>query len=293
MSTVLARPGQPFTEIHPYDPPYPQTPELNGSAAARRRAPRPGTAALPSSLPADPALDVRCAEQGFLRKEGEYWTIEYGGKALRLKDSKGLSYLARLLCSPGTDFHALDLAGGIAGHSESRGAEAQRSAAALPKSEEELQSAGMHIGGLGDAGAVLDEPAKAAYRRRLAELRAEVAEAKHLDQYERAEKAEEEVEALMAELARAVGLSGRDRRTASAAERARQSVSRALKAVVQRIVEYDPAIGAIFSRCIKTGTFCSYNPDPGFPIAWEFGVTPRDAATALPEQTPSGGLSVR
>ena len=26
----------------------------------------------------------------------------------------------------------------------------------------------------------------------------------------------------------------------------------------------------IFSRCIKTGNFCSYRPDPDFPIAWEF-----------------------
>ena len=24
------------------------------------------------------------------------------------------------------------------------------------------------------------------------------------------------------------------------------------------------------ARCIKTGNFCSYQPDPEFPIAWEF-----------------------
>src|SRR5438874_11731942 len=132
---------------------------------------------------ANPARSVGSAEKGLLRKEGEYWTVGYGGRVFRLKDTKGLAYLAQLLRSPGTDVHALDLVGDTADHSESREDEANQFAAALPQSDEELESAGIHVGGLGDAGEVLDEPAKAAYRRRLAELRAEVAEAKRLDQF--------------------------------------------------------------------------------------------------------------
>jgi len=178
------------------------------------------------------------------------------------------------------------LAGDSAGHSVLREA-----ATPLPWNDEELASAGFHVGDLGDAGVVLDEPAKAAYRRRLAELRAEVEEAKQLDQCERAERAEEEIEALTAELARAVGLGGRDRRTASAAERARQSVSRAIKTVVQRIAEHNPALGAVFSRCVKTGTFCAYHPDPSSPIVWEFDVSRCDTAPAPPKQPPVGTSS--
>ena len=30
-------------------------------------------------------------------KEGEYWTISYGGKTIRLKDTVGLQYIACLL----------------------------------------------------------------------------------------------------------------------------------------------------------------------------------------------------
>jgi len=250
--------------------------------------------AEPSSSPtADPARSARSAEKALLRQEGEYWTIMYSGKALRLKDSTGLSYLAQLLGSPGTDVHALALAGGIAGHSVSTDVAVRQSTAALPKSAEELTSIGMHGSGLGDAGAILDESAKAAYRQRLAELRTEVEEAKQLNQFERAEQAEEESEALLTELARAVGLGGRDRRAASAAERARQSVSRALKAAMHRIAEHDPTLGAMFLRCIKTGTFCSYHPDPSFPIAWEFGVTRHDVDSVPPEQTPCGSPSGR
>jgi len=177
--------------------------------------------------------------------------------------------------------------GGKAGHSESRKDEANRLAAALPQSNQELENTGIHIGGLGDAGEMLDEPAKAAYRRRLAELRAEVAEAKRLDHFARAEQAEEEIAALLAELSRAVGLGGRNRRAASAAERARQSVNRALKTVVKRIAEQEPALGALFVRCIKTGTCCSYTLDPGFPITWEIETALGDATTGAPERLPA------
>src|SRR5262249_5826279 len=44
------------------------------------------------------------------RRESEYWTVRYEGSVARLKDAKGLRYLARLLGDPGREFHAVDLA---------------------------------------------------------------------------------------------------------------------------------------------------------------------------------------
>src|SRR5258705_10180393 len=135
----------------------------------------PSAAALASPTLANSARSVRSAENGLLRKEGEYWTVGYGGRVFRLKDTKGLAYLAQLLRFPGTDVHALDLVGGTAGHSESREDEANRFAAALPQSNQELENTGIHIGGLGDAGEMFDGPIKAAYGRGLAKLLAGVA----------------------------------------------------------------------------------------------------------------------
>jgi hypothetical protein len=43
------------------------------------------------------------------RREGEYWTVEYQNTVLRLRDAKGLQYLAHLLQHPGLQFAALDL----------------------------------------------------------------------------------------------------------------------------------------------------------------------------------------
>src|SRR5712664_1722486 len=202
-------------------------------------------------------------------KEGEYWAIGYGRKYFRLKDTKGLGYLAHLLHHPGVEFHVLDLAGGIASQRE----KGSQSTHGLPRGAEDLEKAGIHIGSLGDAGEMLDEQAKIAYRRRLSELREELEEAKQVGNIERAESAEQEIDALTSELSRAVGLGGRNRRAASASERARQSITKTIKAVLDRIAQSDATLGDLFSRCIKTGNFCSYQPDPDFPIAWEFAAT--------------------
>ena len=43
-------------------------------------------------------------------KEGEYWTISYGGKTIRLKDTVGLQYIVCLLRNPNHKFHVMQLA---------------------------------------------------------------------------------------------------------------------------------------------------------------------------------------
>src|ERR1700681_5030867 len=216
----------------------------------------------------EPVPSGRSAHKGIFRKEGEYWTVGYSGKPVRLKDTRGLGYIAHLLRHPAVEFHVLDLVGGIAGqHDED---ETSKSAERLPRGDEDLEKAGIHLSGLGDAGEMLDDQAKLAYRRRLSELREELEEAKGLGNVARAEKAEQEFDALTKELSRAVGLGGRNRRAASASERARQTITHSIKSVLERIAQSDRALADIFSRCIKTGTFCSYQPDPDFPIAWEF-----------------------
>ena len=161
-----------------------------------------------------------------------------------------MRYVAMLLGSPGKEFHALDLVTSDAG-----GAGSTRDPG------EELTAAG-------DAGAILDPAAKEAYRRRLAGLDAEIDEARGWGDDERAARAEEEREALVRQLAGAVGLGGRDRRAASHAERARVNVTRAIKAAVARIAEASPTLGEHLEVTLRTGTFCSYVPDPRYSPQW-------------------------
>src|ERR1700751_2281460 len=216
-------------------------------------APETRGAQFRSAGTADAGPILSSVKKGVFRKEGEFWTIGYGGNAFRLKDTKGLGYLAHLLRHPTVEFHVLDLVGGLASHREED--ETSPSGDGLPRRDEDLEKAGIHITKLGDAGEMLDEQAKAAYRRRLSELREELEEAKEFGNTERAERAEAEIDALTSELSRAVGLGGRDRQAGSASERARQTVTKTIKSALERIAQSDAALGDILSRCIRTGSF--------------------------------------
>ena len=115
---------------------------------------------------------------------------------------------------------------------------------------------------LGDAGALLDATAKAAYQARLAELGAEPEEAEAGNDPARPTRAR-------AELARAVGLGGRDRRAASHAERARLNATRAIRGAVANLARANPSLGRHLAATVRTGRYCSYIPDPRAPITWE------------------------
>jgi len=120
----------------------------------------------------------------------------------------------------------------------------------------------------GDTGELLDPQARAAYKQRVSELREELAEAQQFHDLGRSERLSAELDFLSHELASAVGLGGRARRMGSPAERARVNVTRAVKIALRKISEHHATLGRHLASTIKTGTYCSYTPDAGMPIAW-------------------------
>jgi hypothetical protein len=68
------------------------------------------------------------------------------------------------------------------------------------------------------------------------------------------------MDAIAEQLARGVGLGGRDRKAASGAERARINVQRRIRDVIDRVSAHAPALGKWLNASIKTGTYCSYVP---------------------------------
>ena len=192
---------------------------------------------------------------GTFVREGDYWLLSYAGKETRLRDIKGLRYIARLLKAPGREVHVLDLAATVEG-----GVPSSRR---TPGKEEELTAEG-----LGDAGDVLDTKAKAAYTRRIEELREDVEEAEGFNDPERAARAQDELDALVAQLAAAVGLGGRNRKAASQSERIRINITKAIKEGLRRIEEHHGPLGEHLRAAIHTGSYCSYLPDPRLHINW-------------------------
>lgn len=65
-----------------------------------------------------------------------------------------------------------------------------------------------------------------------------------------------------------MGLAGRDRFTGSTAERARASVTRAVRAAIRAIATMRPGLADVLSRTIRTGTYCTYEPMAEVPIRW-------------------------
>jgi tetratricopeptide (TPR) repeat protein len=214
--------------------------------------------ASPVALPADVGRPEARNEQpvvsvNVFRCEGDYWSVIFDGQTVRVRDLRGMRYLARLLADPGREYHVLDLVAAETG----RGAQVDSSQAAkLPHSA------------FGDAGEILDARAKEAYRRRLAEIEDDINQARAIGDAERAAQADAERDFLIRELARAYGLGGRARRAASASERARASVTRAIRQAIARIGEHHPQLGEHLSRTIRTGTYCGYHPDPRAPAGW-------------------------
>jgi hypothetical protein len=165
----------------------------------------------------------------------------------------GVRYLARLLAEPRRELHVLDLVAAERGW--------------IPEAGRATES--MSTSATGDTGPILDARAKAAYRRRLEEIDDDIEAARAAADVEREARADAERGFLLRELSRAVGLGGRDRSAGSASERARVSVTRALRLALARIREHDAGLGAHFDHCVRTGTYCTYHPDPGGPAEWK------------------------
>jgi tetratricopeptide (TPR) repeat protein len=221
-----------------------------GERLARAEAMLPRAEAAPEPV-AGPAAAV-------LAREGDVWRLDYEGRVLRVRDAKGIRHLALLLANPGVEFHAVDVAGAAGG-------------GAAPASVEPAQ--GLEVrAGTGDAGVALDTQAKVEYRARLEDLRADIEEAEAFNDPERAARAREEMDFIAQELSSAVGLGGRDRRAASASERARVNVTRALKREIRRIGDEHASLGRELATTVRTGTFCAYEPDPRRPVQWRVDV---------------------
>ncbi len=209
---------------------------------------RTGVAAR-SPVVGDPG---RAVEEAVFHRGTDFWTLAADGRALRLRDSKGLRYIHYLLQNPEQDIHVLDLVTAVEGSLPSHSGAAEMS----------------NHAGEGDTGPVVDGVALTAYRRRLRELRAELAEAESNNDSGRVEGLRVEFDFLSRELVAAVGLGGRQRRSGSPSERTRVRVTKVIGLAMRRIRDASPVLGRVLSREIHTGTFCAYRPDPDRPVRW-------------------------
>jgi predicted ATPase/DNA-binding SARP family transcriptional activator len=166
---------------------------------------------------------------------GAVWTVSFAGRTVQLPDSKGLRDLATLLARPGREVHSVELL-----------------AAAVEQA---------------DTGEVLDARARGSYEARIVELQGELAEAEERGDRGRADAASLELDLLVEQLAAARGLGGRARRSGGTAERARTAVTWRIRSAIKRIDQVHPDLGRHLRGAVRTGLWCSYQPER--PVAWE------------------------
>ncbi|WP_444950084.1 ATP-binding protein [Micromonospora ureilytica] len=203
-----------------------------GQAAGSGRVAAPGRAA-----PIAPAIE------GYeFRRDGPVWQLAYDGVVVHLPDAKGLHDLHLLLSRPGTDVPAVELLD--------------------PAPGPELVAA-RRMG----ADPVLDDEAKARYRRHLARLDEEIDRAAARDDDRKVSKLDAERGALLDELRAAAGLAGRSRRLGDEAERARKTVTARIRDTLRKLDDRHPELASHLRDSVSTGTTCRYLP--ASPQPWQ------------------------
>ncbi|RAN99796.1 Histidine kinase [Micromonospora saelicesensis] len=189
------------------------------------------------------AAPVATAIEGYeFRRDGPVWQLAYDGVVVHLPDAKGLHDLHLLLSRPGSDVPAVELLDPAAGP--------------------ELVAA-RRMG----ADPVLDDEAKARYRRHLDRLDEEIDRAAARDDDRKVSKLDAERGALLDELRAAAGLAGRSRRLGDEAERARKTVTARIRDTLRKLDDRHPALASHLRDAVSTGTTCRYLPPE--PLRWQ------------------------
>jgi cob(I)alamin adenosyltransferase len=113
------------------------------------------------------------------------------------------------------------------------------------------------------AGDQLDDRARRSYQDRIVDLQHDIDEANAHHDPVRAERAEAELDALVQQLSVSLGLGGRGRATGSSAERARSAVTNRIRAAIRKLDDVHPDLGRHLRHSVRTGTWCSYEPEAG------------------------------
>lgn len=200
-----------------------------------------GVGDLERRLHGSPPASVVQPLAATFRRDRTLRLVRFGDGEFTIPDLVGFRYLEQLLHQPGTEIAAVDLVATEHGS-------ASVSQSGLP---------------------TLDEQARRSYKRRLAEVDEDIAEAAALNDLGRVALAERDRAFLIEELTRAAGLDGRIRASGGSADRARTSVYRALHYAMDRLAAADPSLGEHLRRSVRTGTWCSYAADPLAPVAWQ------------------------
>src|SRR5439155_7478706 len=177
------------------------------------------------------------------RRDGEYWLVTYGEQTVRLRGTRGLGYLARLLAHPGREVHASDLLGPL-------------SPTENPPLTEREARLGASVSTRGPLPRTAGgSPILPRRSRRPSGSTTSVARRGHARRW------------------RPSAWSLLPWRDGTARwptpSGARLAVTKGPGAALKRIAAAHPELGAHLAATVRRGYLCAYVPDPRHPIVWE------------------------
>jgi TolB-like protein len=176
------------------------------------------------------------SSSNIFRKGTGLWEMSFEGESVFLPDVKGYHDLATLLSQPEMEFHCSELMGQTVRQD--------------------------------DSAFVMDEKARASYKKKIEELLSEIEEASEMSDSGRVALLQEEYEKLVDHLSSNLGLGGKTRKLDSPVEKARSAVTWRIRSAIKKIEAGHPQLSKHLTKSVKTGTFCSYSPENQ--VDWTF-----------------------
>lgn len=166
---------------------------------------------------------------------GHVCEIEFEGRVVAMRASKGIAYIARLVAAAGQEIHCTDLAG---------------AAVAQPSTE-----------------STIDDQARREDEERIRELQHELDEAERDNDYGRTYRLQAEFDAVIDHLAAGLARGLGSREGVDTTERARSAVTHRVRSTIRQVTRLHPTLGRHLEHSISTGTYCRYNP--AYRIEWK------------------------
>jgi hypothetical protein len=99
------------------------------------------------------------------------------------------------------------------------------------------------------------------YEKKIVELQADIREAEDHSDFLQLEKLQDEYDKLIDYLSQSMGIRGKVRESGNPVKKARSAVTWRIRSAIGRFESHHPQLGAHLSNAIKTGSFCSYQPE--------------------------------
>ncbi len=196
--------------------------------------------------------------QNIFRNDGHFWTVRFGRKTCLFKDSKGMAYIGYLVARPNKRVSALELYYQVSPHPP--GAVKQAPDTTRDDDAGYQRGAKSCVSGVA-ANEVLGKGDYWDMKRQFDELQEEKRKAEADNDPLRMEQVQADILAMGEYMRKQVGPQGQRRKWPGSLEKARQTVTKAIRSAIRSMGKEHPALGKHLDVSLDCGRVLTYTPE--------------------------------